>query len=59
MPFSNYKNIDTVAQEFQIQYIYANFVNEIKLSVNHNFRAVVNYVFQQCLLELEKSEKKL
>ncbi|MEB3342297.1 hypothetical protein [Okeania sp.] len=37
MPFSNYKNIDTVAQEFQIQYVYANFVNEIKFSVNQNF----------------------
>ncbi|MDY7005304.1 MAG: hypothetical protein SWX82_15565 [Cyanobacteriota bacterium] len=37
MPFSNYKNIEAVAQEFKIQYIYANFVNEINFSVNQNF----------------------
>ncbi|NEP81718.1 MAG: hypothetical protein F6K39_28280 [Okeania sp. SIO3B3] len=43
MPFSNYKNIDTVAQEFQIQYIYANFVNEIKFSVNQNFREELDF----------------
>ena len=43
MPFSNYKNIEAVVQEFQIQYIYANFVNEIKFSVNQNFREELDF----------------
>ena len=43
MPFSNYKNIDLVAQEFQIQYVYANFVNEIQFSVNQNFREELDF----------------
>ncbi len=43
MPFSNYKNIEAVAQEFQIKYIYTNFVNEIKFSVNHNFREELDF----------------
>ncbi|NER06602.1 MAG: hypothetical protein F6K17_30480 [Okeania sp. SIO3C4] len=38
MPFSNYKNIAAVAQEFQIKCVSANFINEIKFPVPNNFR---------------------
>ncbi len=44
MEFSNYKNIEAVVQEFQIQYIYANFVNEIKFSVHQNFIEELDFV---------------
>lgn len=49
MPFSNDKNIEAVAQEFQIQYIYANFVNEIKLSVNQNFIEELDFAINKSI----------
>ena len=44
MPFSNYKNIEAVAQEFKIKYIYANFVNQLEFSVPQNFKEELEFL---------------
>ncbi|NEQ39691.1 MAG: hypothetical protein F6K40_26940 [Okeania sp. SIO3I5] len=45
MPFSNYKNIATVAQEFQIKYILSDFINELEFTVPQSFRAELELLF--------------
>ncbi|MGK7920815.1 MAG: hypothetical protein AB4080_12505 [Trichodesmium sp.] len=45
MPFSNYKNIATVAQEFQIKYILSDFINELEFSVSQFFQEELELLF--------------
>ncbi|MDJ0557045.1 MAG: hypothetical protein QNJ68_21900 [Microcoleaceae cyanobacterium MO_207.B10] len=44
MPFSNYKNIAAVVKEFQIKYVYTNFVNEVNFTVPQNFREELDFL---------------
>lgn len=47
MPFSNYKNISTVAKAFQIKYQRDNFIVETELAVSDIFRNELDLIFNE------------
>lgn len=47
MPFSSYKSIGTVAKEFQIKYIRADFIIESEFPVSESFRNELELIFNE------------
>jgi hypothetical protein len=47
MPFSNYKNISTVAKAFQIKYQRDNFIVETELAISDIFRNELDLIFNE------------
>ncbi len=45
MSFSSYKNIATVAKEFQIRYVLSDFMNEVEFAVPQTFREELELLF--------------
>lgn len=55
MPFSNYKNIGTVAKEFQIKYIRDEFILETEFAVSDNFRSELNLILNEGVFDNSES----
>ena len=51
----SYKNIGTVAKEFQIQYIRDNFITETEFSINDFFRQELELVFNEGVVDNSES----
>ncbi|WP_414619227.1 hypothetical protein [Calothrix sp. CCY 0018] len=55
MPYSSYKNIGTVAKEFQIQYIRDNFITETEFTISEIFRQELELVFNEGVVDNSES----
>lgn len=51
MSFSNYKSIGAVAKEFQITYIFTNFVSELPFSVSNSFQEELELLFTDGVID--------
>ncbi len=51
MSFSNYKNIAIVAKEFQIKYILADFIQELKFPVKPTFQEELEILFNDGVID--------
>ena len=55
MPYSSYKNIGTVAKEFQIKYIRDNFITETEFPISEFFRQELELVFNEGVVDNSES----
>ena len=55
MPYSSYKNIGTVAKEFQIKYIRDNLITETEFPISEFFRQELELVFNEGVVDNSES----